>query len=165
MKLYKLFIYAFLLSNLFDVISTVMVGEKHGYEYEVNPIYILTGSIWLAFIVKAVLVAIIYLMLTRWYHRFKVLGRYMIVYIIFILTAYIFVVAHNNYSFYKLEPSEIRPPMTKEEAVEFNVARFKSQETIQPVSRGMENYIFLINIMQFIIWRSFEKWNEESIII
>lgn len=163
-KIYIFLLLSFIIANILDIISTVMAGLKHGFEYEVNPIYIYTGSIWPMFIFKIVITTALVLSLTMYYNRWPMLVRYTLVYIVVIITLYMSIVVVNNFSIYKMDTKEIGRSLTNDEKIQHNVQKIENLETIQPTGYGLQRYLFLINIAQFIIWRSFEEWKVENYI-
>lgn len=162
LKLYKIFIFLFILGNVLDYITTILATSKHGIEYESNPVYILTGNIWVLYIVKLILVSVLVLSITKYYSRNKSPhSRYFIVYIIVFLTPLLFGVAVNNYAIYNLDTEIIPPPPPDDVKLEMYKEILISDRSVEIVTQDKMSvipYFIILNQIQFLIWRSFEKW-------
>jgi len=169
-KLYQIFTYLFLFFNITDIITTLLGINKHGAEYEVNIIYVLTGSITVMMVYKLIVMAVVYYLFIHYYHNIKYpVMRYIIIYSAVITTILLLSVSVNNYFIYKLSPEDIRPALTKEQKMEHfqkSIDEGASVNIAASLPRSIPDnkkylWIFYVNIIQFLTWRSFEKWKVE----
>lgn len=167
-KLYQMLIFCFVFFNISDILTTIYAGNKHGFEYEMNPIYIMTGSIYIMFIIKIIIVwALVYIMEKKYYRLTPTITRYIFIYAMVLLTILLMSASIGNYKIY-LEDNPGRP-YTTEEKIEYQKeiimnVKYMQPETVVPTSMPVGQSILMINILQFLIWSSFEKWKIQTTI-
>jgi magnesium-transporting ATPase (P-type) len=164
LKVWHLTVFAFIFFSLTDFITTFLGTSKHGVEYEGNVIYALTGSFTFFMFFKLFLTLFILYTLIKTYLKIpQAFLRYFFIYVVCILIVLLAYVSFNNYQVYQLDSEEVPRPLTKAEKVELYKEQVMTGQSIDPTvaakatndSTGLGTFIF--NMIQFLVWRSFEK--------
>lgn len=165
LKLKDFFIWTFVLVNIADVISTALATSKHGAAYEMNIIYVWTGSILAMLAFKIIMVSLMVYFYLRLYDRCQgSLTRYFIIYASVILWFALLGASIGNYTIYQMDHGTLGPAYTSEEKIEYVKNEMSTLNNLEPgsVSNSFAG-LFWINMIQFLVWRSFEKWKKKSI--
>ena len=166
LKRITLFLFVFFM--LGDIISTIMVLNKHdthGLKSEMNPLVVLGVPLWALIIAKLIAIIILLTYFIKFYPQEKnIYIRYIMVSLLLIVVLIHAGFVVNNLRWYN-EKTENLIPIPKEErifAYNEQVMDMKVVENIVPkpirnIKIPVMAYIVLYNFINFCIWLSFEK--------
>lgn len=150
----KLLVGIFILISLLDTVTTLIVKFKQPAFNETNPIYLLTGSIYLMLLCKFIVVFFISLFFLKWYSKPPIYARYLMIVYILILTFGQLTASFSNISASNLEPEktiEIAQQYTTEMKMEYY------KESYTEVPRYSIVSFFIILFIIFATWWEIEK--------
>lgn len=145
-----------------DVVTTLIEYNTSPVFNETNPLVILLGvPIYLLLFIKMILIIyIIYFSLKLYKTKNGSIMRYVFVYLVVILTLLHIGAVINNINVINTPtelkeeiPDDIKVEIYKEGILEMGLVKPKIVQTYPPMI-----LIFILNLIQFIVWRSFEKW-------
>ena len=163
MRLRNISIYSLILFSILDVVTTLIVKAKHPILNESNLIVIFAGSLWLMFIIKILVVSyLVYSLSYKYTIQWPTTLRYITIYFFVLVTLLTIGAVFNNLYVYNL-PSEMIEPIPDDVKIEGYVKAVGDLELVTDnISVPKRNtplivYLFGINLIQFMVWRSFEK--------
>ena len=168
-----IFIFLFIVLNITDVITTLMAKSKHTMAFEINPIFAITNSAFVMYSVKTLgVLFLLWYMLRRYPLDKSPVYRYFMIYIM-VLIAFILVGATvNNYLYYKTPVEDVGKPIPREEKTKAMLTYIGELKPLSDVGSETKRIvippifsIFLLNMVQFIVWRGFEKKMIENNIV
>ena len=159
------FLISFVLFSLGDIITTLLIKYKFPVFNEAFPLYVIGVSIWVVIALKLFIVSYLGYFLLKKYNTVKfTFMRYLLVYFLVFFVLMNLAVCVNNYRYYQLSPEQV-VPISDERKLEFYreaVIEGKVIYNIAPQNEDGINipilyFIFFFNMIQFLVWRSFEK--------
>ena len=145
-----------------DVVTTMMCYYKAPYDNESAPIHL--GNIYVTMLIKIILYVAASWILISWYLGIEqIIIRYFVVYMMLLACLLQTGAIYGNIQYF-MTPSEHIVQADKEQLKEAYAEMIFDAGIINP---GKIPVLFLfipINLLQFIFWRSFEKWRNQSIL-
>ena len=142
-------------------------------DYEMNAVFAITNSAWVMYTLKTLgVLFLLWYMIKRYPVDYYPLYRYFMIYIIVLMFVMLIGVSANNYLYYLTPVADIGEPIPREEKIQ---ASLKYIGDIGPLTDlGTEKKriiisplfsVFVLNMLQFIVWRGFEKKMIENKIV
>lgn len=158
--------------NVTDIITTIMAQLKHSHvSNETNPLFVWIPSFYFIFIVKIIFIGWFIWFMVKYYHKLEVAwGRYIYVYLLVLLTVLTMGASTNNYAIWQLPQEQVtqvsdeqKIEAYKDAVLDLKLAQNAFQGPLtedKPMPMGILPIIFLLNMIQFVVWRAFEQENE-----
>jgi len=162
MKLYKLFLWLLGIVTLLDIIITLILFKIHTVDTETFPLYVLGCPLWVIILIKVIAIGYIIYWCNKNYHRAHIFFRYFIVYCV-VLAGIIGIGIVINNSKGLTIPSEDLVQVPDDAKIEYYTEQILDLGVVKPSQEiPAMLYIIPINLLQFVVWRSFEKWKIRS---
>ena len=159
----NVFLFAFLIFSIGDLVTTLMIYFKHPVFNEVAPLYLAGVPLWALVAVKTIVVVYLFHFCHKKYHTMKYpFLRYVLVYYIVFAAILNLAVVINNIHYYNI-PSEDIVPISDEVKLQFYkeaIGELKVMKNLTPTREQEIPIIFMfsfINMLQFLVFQSFEK--------
>ena len=158
MKVKYIFMYAFLLFNMGDIVTTLLAKYKFAHAFnETNPLYIMGMSIYTIFVIKIIMVVYLLYVLDRNYDKTNsIYLRYGVIYFVSLLLFFNMGVVFNNIIALQQSPEDVQL-MPEDQRVEHYNEAVKEMGLVKNRSIGLLPSLIIMNLLQFSIWRSFEN--------
>jgi len=170
-----LFLVGIFVFNIADIATTYMAKWAHPHVFnETNYIAILTGNLWLLNTLKIVLVSYFVYSLASKYHRMQwPIVRYLNIYILVLLALMFLARSINNYNVAKLPSEQVVQVSAEVKAQVYTeqIYNMRVMENITPAQlKGSGSVtilpmVFVLNMLQFMVWLSFEKWRNQKLFL
>jgi len=150
-------LFLFALLTLTDILTTYMVMFKHPHLNESNPLYLLGLPL-----IKLVFVYFIIWMVINRYRGFSPFMRYYNVYFIILGILLLLSVTISNYRVYGIDSDRILP-ISNEQKLQYYTQQVGDLELLNNINPSPKKaplivVLFFINMLQFWVWRGFEKY-------
>ena len=159
----NIFLLAFLIFSIGDLVTTIMIAIKHPVFNEAAPLFLMGVPLWLLVAVKTLVVVYLFYFCHKKYHTMKYpFLRYVLVYYIVFAAILNLAVVINNITYYNI-PSEEIVPVSDEVKLQFYkeaIGELKVMKNLTPTREQEIPIIYLfgfINMLQFLVFQSFEK--------
>lgn len=168
-----LFLVGLILFCITDIGTTYLAKWAHPQAFnETNWIYLLTNNFLLFNIIELSFVSFfVYLLVSKYLSNNVTIFRYLNVYVLVILTLMFLSVSVSNFQISRL-PKEAVQPMSDEAKAQAYVDGVYDLEALDSITPGpvrrsagfpLFPIFFVINILQFAVWRSFESWRNKKL--
>ena len=158
MKLCKLFPWLLAVVTLGDIIITLILLKIHIVDIETQPLYVLGIPLWIIMLVKAGVVGYLIYWCNMHYQKVPIFFRYFVVYGIVLAGIMGIGIVINNSKGLTIPPEDL-VQVPDDVKVEYYNEQVLNLEIVKPNKQiPTLLYILPINMLQFIVWRSFEKW-------
>ncbi len=169
----NIFIFLFVVVNITDIITTVLAKSKHTMDYELNPLFAITNSAFAMYTFKIFgVLFLLWYMIRRYPIDVSPFYRYFMMYVIVLFFVILVGASVNNYLFYKTSVEDLGDPIPREQKVEVMLNDVGDLKYITDIGTKTKRIVipplfsvFVLNMLQFIVWRSFEKHSIENIVV
>lgn len=163
LNLMSIFLLAFLLFSIGDLVTTIMIAIKHPVFNETAPLFLAGVPLWALVAVKVIIVIYLFYFCHKKYQTIRYpFMRYVLVYYIVFAAILNLAVVINNIHYYNI-PSEEIVPISDEVKLQFYkeaIGELKVMKNLTPTREQEIPIIFMfgfINMLQFLVFQSFEK--------
>ena len=149
----SLLLISFILFNALDIIITILIKHKFSAFNELNPIFLKTGSMFLMFGVKLIVIG---LLVGLFFYYKKIpheAYRYGLVLVILSLMFYLVPIVVSNFLIYNLQPFDIRVT-TQLSTEKLNMIREEKQQERNTLNL---DYNFILAFSSFLIFKRIER--------
>jgi len=162
MRLWIVVIILFVAGNLGDVITTTTGELYFDHSIESNPIGI-KFNVWLLLGLKILLVSIMLWLMLKKYHLFKnQMVNYFLVYMVVLVMLLNVAVTINNINAIRYQPKDVQITQEQKE-VAYDEA-VNNLGLLKVKGASIFSTMVIINMLQFLTWRSFEKWKKKKLL-
>jgi len=144
-----------------DIVTTLIAYYKFPFFNESSPVYLMTNSIWPLILVKILVTSyLVWWCYKKYDIKIATTIRYIIIYIIVLLTFLNMGIVYNNYKVLQIPPELVKPLPDDTRTEYYNDQVGNLQALNPPINQKQIPLIvplFFMNLAQFMVWRSFEK--------
>lgn len=165
-KLWAVLIILWIFFNITDAVTTIIAKYTLPYFNESSPIYVWGFGLWTLLLLKLFVTYVLaWNLLNKYNKRYPIFLRYFLVYFVTLLTVLLAFVTINNIEVLNMPkenikeiPAEVRLNIYVEQIGDMKVVTNTTKKFKMPSIVPL----FILNMIQFLIWRSFEKRIEDD---
>lgn len=154
-------IIAFLILRISDIAYTILIHKKHLYFNESNILWLIGIPFWLFILVNIILsLSMVWIMVEYYPKNKSIISRFLLVYFFVLFIILNLGIVISNQEVYNMPVEEVQP-IPEPERVQFYKEQIYDMQVISNIAPKarlpMIIPFFIINMVQFITWRSFEE--------
>jgi len=154
-------LFLFVATQLGDIITTLIVINKHGIEFEAMPLLVAGIPFWVLVLLKLFAIGIILWTFLKNYSRFNIYIRYCLVYFLVFIVVLFTAILINNIEVIKMPVGSIQPLPDEEKITGYQQHMFdmKAIESATPEKARIPFALFMFvwNLLTFVLWVDVEK--------